>query len=244
MSVDVKLKNAPLQEVVFEINWQPQYGDFGNEFDLGFDLAQGKFAELIREFFPVHKRLNTMQQLPEFGQPVHQYWTDDGTWPVVHHGPGILTIHQVEQNYIWKDFRKLIDRIIKQLTRSYDASISYNKLNLLYMDAFDDLEAGFLNFLEDNLQTKISNGYDMPGTLDQMSLTRSYVQESNIVLTHEFFTAVNSKTSQKAILMNISAEKELQKNDEPDKVIEELHDICSASFKKILNKTYYDSLNQ
>ncbi len=118
MSVDDKLKNAPLQEVVFEINWRSQSDDFGNEFDLGFDLAQGKFAEYIHELFPVHKRPNTMQQLPEFGQPVHQYWTDEGVLPVVHHGPGILTIHQVEQNYIWKDFRKLIDRIIKQLTRS------------------------------------------------------------------------------------------------------------------------------
>ncbi|MFV8327526.1 hypothetical protein, partial [Flavobacterium sp. ZS1P14] len=52
-----KLKNAPLKEVIVEISWEENVDEFGNKFDLGFELAQGKFSEIIKPWFPIHKKL-------------------------------------------------------------------------------------------------------------------------------------------------------------------------------------------
>jgi hypothetical protein len=64
-----KLKNAPLKEVIFELHWECSNDPSGVKIDRGFDLAQGKFADLLKPEFPLHRRLIPDAVSPFFLSP-------------------------------------------------------------------------------------------------------------------------------------------------------------------------------
>ncbi len=102
-----KLSIAPLQEVVLELRWEGQI-DNANHYDEGYDLAVGKFHQNVSENFPVHKKIY-QYGITVFGLPMHQYWKGEQKWPVIQHGPCILAINDVEENYIWNEtFKPMI----------------------------------------------------------------------------------------------------------------------------------------
>lgn len=244
MSHNNKLKNAPLKEVILEINWEENVDEFGNKFDLGFELAQGKFSEIIKPYFPIHKKLYNSNQLPFYGIPVHQYWTDELEWPVIQHGQGILTINQTEEKYTWADFKKLILMTIDFLKTSYENNITINRISLEYLDAFDMNDIDSLSFIESNLQTSIKTKYDLPGKLANIKINRNYIQNDGTHLNINISDAINNSTNKDAVIMLTSAIKEnADVNENFENNLEELHNLCSGVFKTILDKDYYGSLN-
>lgn len=244
MSHDNKLKNAPLKEVILEINWEENVDEFGNKFDLGFELAQGKFSEIIKAHFPIHKKLYNSNQQPFYGIPVHQYWTDELEWPVIQHGQGILTINQTEEKYTWASFKILILMAIDFLKNSYENNITINRISLEYLDAFDMNDIDSLSFIENNLQTSIKNKYELPGKLTNIKINRNYIQNDGTHLNINISDAVNNSTNTDAVIMVTSAIKEnVDVNQNFENNLEELHNLCSKVFKTILDKHYYGSLN-
>ena len=74
----VKLKNAPLKKVVFELQWKCDVNNHGSPFDNGFDLAQGKFADKLKPNFPLHRKLvPDGAPIKLFGAPLYQYWVGE-----------------------------------------------------------------------------------------------------------------------------------------------------------------------
>ncbi|MFN9108791.1 MAG: TIGR04255 family protein, partial [Bacteroidota bacterium] len=130
-----KLSKAPLKEVIFELQWNGIVNNFGMPEDVGFDLSQGKFADLIKGEFPVHKKL--VEENPSvrtFGVPIHQYWTGELQWPVVQHGKGILTVNETEGGYMWENsYKALILRTIDYLRNSYELDLEFNRVKLQYI---------------------------------------------------------------------------------------------------------------
>jgi uncharacterized protein (TIGR04255 family) len=244
MSHNNKLKNAPLKEVILEINWEENVDEFGNKFDLGFELAQGKFSEIIKPHFPIHKKLYNSNQQPIYGIPIHQYWTDELEWPVIQHGQGILTINQTEEKYTWTDFKKLILMTINFLKNSYENNITINRISLEYLDAFDMNDFNSSSFIENNLQTSIKTKYDLPGKLSNIKINRNYIQKDGTHLNINISDAVNNSTNKDAVIMLTSAIKEnADVNQDFENNLEDLHNLCSKVFKTILDKNYYGSLN-
>lgn len=238
-----KLLKAPLQEVILELNWEESIDEAGNQVDFSFELAQGKFAQNIKSHLPVHKKIINGQTV--FGKPVHQYWADEFQWPVVQHGPGVLTINQTEEKYIWKDFQSLIDRTIQSLYLSYDNKITINRISLEYVDAFNLDKIEPINFTQNNLQTSISSKYEIPGSLNNFNLTRSYIQEDASLLTINITDAINNLTNEKAIILATSISKEADVlNELINDWLETSHDICSTIFKNILEPNFYGNLNK
>lgn len=239
------LKSAPLKEVIFEINWLGEVDDYGVRSDSGFALAQGKFFILIKEKFPIHKKLYTTSPPEEFGTAIHQYWSGELEWPLIQHGQGMMTINQTEENYTWASFRSLIFEVIDCLKESYENELEFSKVNLQYFDAFDLKNMDFLSFVGQNLQTEIKASYNIPGRLKNISIDRNYLQDDGSELNIAISSAINNETNEEAVLMIISIEKQdTDIKDYLDIHIDRLHTICSDSFRSILNKKYYESLNQ
>ncbi len=242
-----KLKNAPLQEVAFEMRLASQLDDFGNKIDLGFEVAQGIFAKEIREQFPIHKKTQSSpQQISSFGTPIHQYWRAERELPLVQHGQGILSVHQDGTNYIWADFKKLAIQTIQTLTESYlnaDSPAHAETISIDYLNAFDIYEGSVGDFIKAKLQTNVSDPQPIFGRLKSIEINRSYLQEDGSILTIRIQNAVKTETQAPAILLLISASisgKKIEK--ELSTSLEKLHTLCSQTFKNILNKSYYDEL--
>lgn len=246
MSDPKKLKHAPLKEVIFEMNWEEDVDEFGNKSDLGFELSQGLFYDLIKPSFPIHKKLQNTLQKVSFGTPIHQYWKDELEWPVIQHGEGILTINQIETNYTWDDFKSLILETFQTLKKSYSKELNITKISLEYMDAFDlAKEMDKMAFIEKSLQTKITTNYSLPGKLTNININCNYIQDDGSNLSINITDAINNVTNQDAVIMLSTATNEnnnLQIEFENNLI--KLHDICSNSFKTILDSDFYGSLNQ
>jgi hypothetical protein len=89
-----KLKNAPLKEVIFELFWEGTTQPNELPQDPGFENAVGKFQERLLSVAPVQKRLYpTSAPLKVFHMPIFQYWKGELKWPVIQHGPGMMSIH-------------------------------------------------------------------------------------------------------------------------------------------------------
>ena len=244
MSHNQKLKNAPLKEVILEITWEDSIDEFGNKFDSGFELAQGIFAEKLKEKFPIHKKLYNNNQQVKFGTPIHQYWMSELEWPVIQHGQGILSINQTEDKYLWNDFKNLVNEIVGLLFSSYSDNILINRISLEYFDAFDVPDSQTYKFIEDNLQTSLCTQYNLPGQLDGLKINKNYLQEDNSLLSISISDAVNDFTKKEVVIMVTSGIiEENNLNENFDSKLEKLHKLCSDAFKTILNKDYYGSLN-
>lgn len=240
-----KLKNAPLKEVILEVTWEESIDEFGNKFDKGFELAQGSFFEKIKSSFPIHKKLTNNNQSLIYGNPIHQYWTQETEWPVIQHGQGILTINQVEEKYTWNDFKDLVIVIIEELNKSYSSLLKFNSITLEYLDAFDlNKETDLFNFIENKLQTSVNTKYELPGELSNIKINRRYTQPNGAWLDINISDAVNNIDDNNAIIMLTTATKEITKECEIFNELESLHDLCSNVFKTILDKQFYGSLNQ
>jgi len=173
-----KLKNAPLQEVVFELKWELPLDENGIPYDPGFDNALGLFAKEIEHRFPIQKSLlppnsnrNTAYQL------THQFWQQELVWPVVQLGRGILTVNDVEGNYVWdENYRPIIELAVESLVRSYKNKLQLSAFSLQYVDAVD-VAAGVTNsseFIANNFRTQVINDYTVPGQPNGISIVQLF----------------------------------------------------------------------
>jgi len=242
-----KLKNAPLKEVIFELHWECVIDGSGSPYDSGFDLALGKFAERLKPEFPVHKKL-----IPDgapfkvFGAPMHQYWRDEFKWPVIQHGQGMIAVNEVEYGYEWeKSFKPLVINAIKQLLGSYEEELSFNRAKLQYIDAWDLDGMNLSDFIAQNLQTEIKNGYDLPGKLKGFNIQQNFELFDNSVMSLNISSGVNNKNQQPSVIWTTTVERH-SKMSFSDVVtwLENAHAETSNMFKKMLNPEFYASLDR
>lgn len=242
-----KLKNAPLKEVIFELHWECTTDNSGMQYDAGFDLAQGKFADKLKPQFPVHKKL-----IPEgtpfklFGAPMHQFWKNEFIWPVIQHGQGMIAVNEVEAGYEWEvSFKPLVIDTIKQLISSYEEDLSFNRTKLQYIDAWDLDGINPSDFIANNLQTSIHNGYDLPGNLRSFNIQQNFELVDNSIMSLNIFNGINNQNQQPSIIWTTTIEKQSKMNfDEVINWLENAHSSNSDMFKKMLNPEFYASLDK
>lgn len=242
----VKLKNAPLKEVIFELHWECSTDNAGSLFDKGFDLAQGKFAEKVMPVFPVHKKL-----IPDgspfkiFGIPLHQYWTGELKWPVVQHGQGMIAVNDVEEGYVWADsFKPMIINAIQNIMDSYVEPLKFNKAKLVYVDACDIDEKSPIDFMVANLQTSITTNYPLPGSLTSFNIQQTFELADHSTMIINISNGINNATQKESVIWTTNIEKQaLMDFEEIVDWIETAHKATSDIFKKMLNPSFYASLD-
>ncbi len=132
-----KLPNSPLQEVIFELILNQEVDLNGNSTEESFDMAQGVFDKSVLSEFNHRVTIPFPPSIRIFPRIKHQYWTNQGQWPVVQIGPGILTVNDTDVNYEWAKFYPLIIQNINRLIESYSKELDISKVALRYIDAVE-----------------------------------------------------------------------------------------------------------
>ena len=237
-----KLPKAPLQEVIFELYWNMQYTEHGLKFDPGFDIAQGAFANLIEQEFPIRKKT-----LPDgvsdhliYPNPVHRFWKGENTWPVVQIGPGILTVNDTEKNYHWADsFFPLIQSSVKHVLKAYKEKISFNKISLRYIDAVELPSEDLLNFVNSNFQVQINSNFKEPGALNAISINQSFKLADDSLLSISISNGLKNNGKPALIWQSIVQKENNFTEEEVLNWTNNNHSIISDLFKKIIKPEFY-----
>ncbi len=240
-----KLPNAPLQEVIFELLWEMNYDNSGYPVDLDFEFAQGIFAQKIEKEFPVRKRtLPEGAPLRIYPKPIHQFWKGENIWPVIQIGPGILTVNDVEQNYIWKEYKKLITKAVKILTEAYNKELKYIKIGLKYIDAVEIGDRDYLSFINDHFDINFTNNFDHTGEIINIKINETFSIE-NVGNLDILISSGVSKNNKHAVIWqsNISNNEKLT-GQNIITWLESAHQIVSDHFKKIVKDSFYASFTK
>lgn len=141
----VKLPNAPLVEVVFELRWALRGGrdlPLPLRTDPGFELLAECFTETAAgQGFSVRKDMDS-DGIGILGHSVKYRYlrSEDKPFPLWQIGPGIFACNQATE-YDWKEFRDLISGGVRALFSSYPKSktitIQPIYLELRYIDVFN-----------------------------------------------------------------------------------------------------------
>ncbi len=242
-----KLKNAPLKEVIFELFWEGTTQPNELPQDSGFENAVGKFQERLWSVAPVQKRLYPVSApLKVFQMPIFQYWKGELKWPVIQHGPGVMSIHETETNYIWSShFQPLIKDILEKLLDSYGGNLLFSRVSLRYIDAFDVEENQLNDFVSKNLGMKLEVAYPKPGREEGFGFLQQYRLDDQSLLQLQVNSGANNATGRPAIVWVTTVEKRGRiSKEEILSWLNAAHDHCSHIFKTMLNPEFYASLDQ
>jgi|JI9StandDraft_1071089.scaffolds.fasta_scaffold05059_3 uncharacterized protein (TIGR04255 family) len=245
-----KLKNAPLKEAIFEILWELPLDSTGFPTDLDFELAQGLFADKIKEDFPVHKKTipEGFTPLRMYPKLIHQFWKKEITWPVVQLGHGIMTVNDTDVNYIWDDnFLPNIEKALGILIESYKNYPRFNRIGLKYIDSIDlpDNETNLTNYLSKNFQTDLVNRFPVPGKLHGLNINQVFELPDKTMMQINIQTAINHATNKPAIVWITSVEKKgLFKKEDIINWVKSAHDQVSETFVNMLDKEFYENFDR
>jgi uncharacterized protein (TIGR04255 family) len=161
MPVIRPLPNKPLVEAIFEFIWQiPR-----REGDPHYPLFVGRLYDRVQSKYPFHESLPTsFIPLPAAENIIqHRFRKEDGCWPLIQVGPGIVTINDTE-GYIWQDFGQRAKALIKAIYESYPEpqELKVARLNLRYLDAFYlEPDQNIFDYLAEKLKSKVSLPYQL-----------------------------------------------------------------------------------
>jgi uncharacterized protein (TIGR04255 family) len=245
-----KLPKAPLKEVIFELRWDLEVDDkTQQEYDKGYELAQGKFQSLIKNKFKFYTR-NLPREIPEHllnYKTVHQFWLKENTWPVLQLGPGIFTMNDTDKNYVWEDtFFPLIQSYLKLLFKAYENKININFCNLKYIDAvkindYPD-KNNILNFVKNNLKIKLEHCFDINGILENININQTFKLKDRSLLNIVIANGTDKNTKEPMLIWQTAVfKKTVFKNNEILKWCKNAHSIISPLFKKMTKGDFYDS---
>lgn len=246
----MKLPNAPLQEVIFEIRWDLEKADNNQFYDPKFELAIGALRQALKSEFPVVKRKMDpsipSEMLPH--QTLYQFWTGGNEWPVVQIGPGILTINETEAKYEWKrQYLPTIEKTLSNLKAAYGAWPPVKSAMLRYIDTVDVENYHFenwLQFIDDNFNIKLENQFDPRGKLKNFYIQETFglkeAKDLQIILAND---QKKDKLNDVIIWQTAVQQQAYFELDPLIAWLEEAHDYTSNLFKELLKKDFYDSFN-
>jgi uncharacterized protein (TIGR04255 family) len=166
----VRLPNAPLVEVVFELRWDvTRTGGIGPAggahfgYDPGFQSLENAFSILMKKAGYTSQELTMAPGPVLVWSPVKRYRKGDGSpFPLVQIGHGIFAFNSSTE-YDWSSFKEQALQSLAWLKEAYPSGKDFGlrpvRAELKYIDSFDSVLLGhnsFSRFLRDN--TKINYG--------------------------------------------------------------------------------------
>jgi uncharacterized protein (TIGR04255 family) len=146
MDRDFLYENAPLIEVIAEVQWEvvPLKVSPGAAVDPHFEAMSEGFKSKVEQRGYGHiERLVPvdvpLEMLPR--QPIYRCRVRENEWPLYQVGPGIFTCNIVPKYEGWSRFRNIVDLGIKDLLESFPVPANHvhlSRLELRYIDGFVD----------------------------------------------------------------------------------------------------------
>lgn len=175
--------------------------DLQQEVDLKYNLAQGKFQDLVQNDFPHYRRkIPVFLPLAALSHKIeHQFWKNEKEHPVIQLGPGILTVNDTDKNYMWESFYPLVSQSLSWLEKAYRGPVQPILCYLRYIDVVKaseyEISQDWLAFLQDNLKIQVKHLFNTQGQLSNFSFNQSFAQNNgsdlNITVSKGNDTATN-----------------------------------------------------
>ena len=246
----IKLKNAPLKEVIFEIHWDLDVMPEQNmSVDTGFETAVLNFRNACQQDFKIVELL-TPPMIPAvvFNNKVtHRFFKEKDRYPLYQLGPGVFTVNDNNKNYSWTEFRTLILSGINCLQSSYEKKIVISKIELRYIDSVSINTFGTVNkfeFLKHHLQVNPEPYPFVDGELDSINFTKKFIIDEEIMLNIMVATAFDIKSNDEVAIWHtfINNRKRIHESN-LETWIDKAHEIASSTFKKMISKQLYGYFN-
>ena len=247
----VKLPNAPLQEVIFEVRWELHTDEqTGQHHDAGFDLAAGKFWSLARDsgFSKVIRKIPADIPTQFFNHKIiYQFVPGEKNWPAIQLGPGILTVNDTDENYDWDEtYLPLIKKGIDLVNDSFESKREFYFASLRYIDTISANHYGFdgnwQNFLKKHLNFSFQNDFELPGALSNIQFNQKTELQDKSQLQISVSNGVSRKNKEPLLIWQTGIQKNAKF--EENALIEwvsESHTTISGLFKKIVKPELYES---
>jgi uncharacterized protein (TIGR04255 family) len=161
MSINI-LHKKPLIEAIFEIRWEIESSDLSSV--VSKQITLGQLLEKIRDDYSIYEPLAAPFFSPPGisveGIPLHRFRINEGEWPLVQVGTGIVTINDTD-NYTWEQFYPRIKRVVSQIIElhSLQEPLRLTSLSLKYIDAIeidDSSSRNLLDFLKEKMKIEIN----------------------------------------------------------------------------------------
>jgi len=185
-----KLKNPPLVEVVFEIQWDSQLARRNPFFSICWGQLHSGLSEKFLRIVPLLPAIPLPEEISH--NMYHYRFCPQGkTSPMVQVGPGALALHETNPlSYCWEEFKENIRFISKQLIQNPANIFLPRRLALRYIDFFECnfAEIGFFDYLKKYLKIDFS----LPSKLFDRGYVYSQASPHNLHL-QTFFPCCSSK---------------------------------------------------
>lgn len=241
-----KLLKAPLKEVIFEVRWKLTPDQTGTWLvDEGYDLAVGKFQNLVENDFPFVVR-KLPQNLP--GQLLSflidfQFWRDENRYPVVQIGRGIMTVNDTDHNYLWaENYRPaVIDALIK-LQKAY-GDLEFEHASLRYLDAVQLIDYnfnGWPDFISNHLNIGVNNSFEVAGKPTNVAINQTFKLDNGSDLNVQVSDTVHDNKPG-MLWQTMVSRNDTCGVDELLTWLDEAHETTSKTFRSICKPEFYDS---
>lgn len=241
------LQRPTLVEAILEIHWQLAENDHGLPYDDGYDMALGMFKSSLSGSFPFHERLVEQgQPIQILESPKHRYRKNNNLWPVIQHGPGIMTVNDLGKDYSWESrFRSAIITALDALHKSYPRPRNITLVRMTYMNSAKTNGLSPADFAKDNLQVSISRSFEIPGEETGFLLAQGFNLGNQQNLTYTVTQGRQHGKEEDEVLWNIvfNQTKEFELSSDLMETLDFAHDSISQLFRNMLHPKYYASLS-
>ena len=240
-----KLPKSPLKEVIFQLLLEQDVDTNGRPTDEIFMLSQGVFAQSIKSDFPVTRSFPENNNIKIFPRISYQFWKGDGIWPVIQIGPGMLSINDTDDNYVWVEFHGLIKKCIENLETSLGKSLKINQVSLRYIDAIEMEDVSFekkKEFINKNFKMTLNNDFQIPkGNSLGLNFTQTFNMEDESVVSFVISNGKTNKNRPAIVWQNQITNNTFKNKEDVLDWIQNGHQVLSDLFKNSINPEFYDS---
>lgn len=239
-----KLPNAPLLEVIFEINW-----DITSNTDLvDFQYLHGDLYSYLKPRYP-HRENLLHPDIPleiAKGNPVFRFRASPGSYPLIQIGPGLISLNTIDKKYYWEEFRDESNQILNTLNEIYP---KYSELNLspalTYIDFFnynkDDNSS--LDFINSNFKLALNDTFmnNFASKMHDVNLTFNYEVDKMIISLNLRDGKNNNKENGLVLQTKVIGKKEKYNSEKLKIWLDSAHQLTSNMFKSLTAGKLYES---
>jgi len=238
-----KLPNAPLKEVSAQLTWHLGQEDFGK-----YGFLSGDYYSIIKENYPLRETIIPDGVPFQFiiDNPTHKFKKDEGNFPFIVIGPGVLGINVDDGNYFWKNFRGDIKYAIKPIFNLIPklSEFEHIHLSLEYIDFYEiDFERQTVfDFLNENLNFRIEQNFLK--TLKNKSVDLNFNFEDKDIGSLKFsYTKGKIKGNKSGLIVRTSAVSGIFHSSFEESIswFDNAQEKCSEVFKNMTKGKLYES---
>ncbi len=239
-----KLPNAPLLEVIFELKWDiVTKSDF-----VDFQYLHGDLYSNLRNKYLYRESLTPPEVPIELvkGKPVYRFRVQQGGYPLVQIGPGVVTINTNDDNYYWEEFSKEVNNLILTIDKIY-SGFSEKQFTpaLTYIDflEYNNEKASSLEYVNSMLNLSVEDNFmnKMNTTLSDLNFTMNYKIDDKVISLNLGNAKMNNDKPGFVLQTKVIGNRGNYSTNDIEKWLESAHALCSDLFKSLTKGLLYES---